>query len=222
MDFDVLKILKDVGMFMVPFLFSLSLHEYAHGWVAKRKGDPTAERMGRLSMNPMVHADIIGTFVFPILAVVSGSHLFFGWANPVPVDERNFKNRKTDMFWVAAAGPGINLILAFISIFLAVALSETGLMGKFANEMIQAMIGMNLALAIFNLLPVHPLDGGKILARFLPPDLERKMEDNQQMIGIILMVLLFTGIIGQVLRPAIYAVDGVMYFVANTIVGIAI
>jgi len=92
--------------------------------------------------------------------------------------------------------------LAFISIFLAVALSETGLMGKFANEMIQAMIGMNLALAIFNLLPVHPLDGGKILARFLPPELERKMEDNQQMIGIILMVLLFTGIIGQVLRPA--------------------
>jgi Zn-dependent protease len=77
-------------------------------------------------------------------------------------------------------------------------------------------------LAIFNLLPVHPLDGGKILARFLPPDLERKMEDNQQMIGIILMVLLFTGIIGQVLRPAIYAVAGVMYFVANTIVGIAI
>ncbi len=203
---------------MIPFLFSLCLHEYAHGWVAKKMGDPTAERMGRLTMNPMAHADILGTFIFPILALVSGSSLFFGWANPVPVDERNFKRPKQDMFWVAAAGPGINLILAFIAIFIAVFFGERGWLGGFTSEIVTGMIGMNLALAAFNLIPVHPLDGGKIIARFLPPEMERKMEENQQMINILLLGLLLTGILGKILRPAVYAIAALMESVVRLIV----
>ena len=103
-------------IFFVPFLFALCFHEYAHGWVAKLRGDNTAQTMGRLTMNPLVHMDLVGTLILPMMAILNpGMGIFFGWAKPVPVNERNLKNPRIDMFWIALAGPASNLFLAAVS-----------------------------------------------------------------------------------------------------------
>ena len=113
MSFDIAAAIPKLAMFFPAFLFALCFHEYAHGWMAKKFGDDTAEHMGRLTMNPIAHADVIGTIVLPIFAIVTGAPLF-GWAKPVPVNPRNLKNPKTDMFWVAFAGPLSNVLLAVV------------------------------------------------------------------------------------------------------------
>src|SRR3954469_19503462 len=105
-----MAILPKIALYFIPFLLALCAHEYAHGWVANKLGDPTARLMGRLTLNPLAHADIIGTFMLPILAIITGGP-FFGWAKPVPVNDRNLKNRRLGMFWVALAGPASNMIL---------------------------------------------------------------------------------------------------------------
>ncbi len=105
MDNDILALVSKLGMFFIPFLLSLSFHEYAHGFVANMRGDPTPRMMGRLTMNPFAHAHPIGTFLLPGLAILTGIPLFIGWAKPVPINERNLKNPKTDVFWVAFPGP---------------------------------------------------------------------------------------------------------------------
>src|SRR5690606_16730988 len=117
MDGDILEKLVKTGIFFVPFLFSLCVHEFAHGWVALKRGDHTARMMGRLTLNPMAHADMIGTFILPLASLFMGSPIFFGWAKPVPVDARNLKNPRTDMFWVAFAGPLSNVLMAFLGAF---------------------------------------------------------------------------------------------------------
>ena len=208
-----------LGLFFVPFLFSLSFHEFAHGWVAYKLGDNTARLMGRLSMNPMAHADILGTLVFPGLAVLLGWPLF-GWAKPVPVDTRNLQKPKQDMFWIALAGPLSNVLLAILGAFLLAgvhiyAFGQTGTggsgsLGATPNaivEMLKIFLVLNLFLAVFNLIPLHPLDGGKILARFLPPHIERFLEDNQNYVMIFLLLLVFTGGIRLIARPVFFTAD---------------
>src|ERR1019366_619208 len=113
--FDIVGIGYRLGMNFVPFLFALCFHEFAHGLVAKLRGDNTAERMGRLTLNPMAHADPIGTWILPISAIIFQSGLMFGWPKPVPVDSRNLKSPRKDMFWIALAGPGSNVFLALVS-----------------------------------------------------------------------------------------------------------
>jgi Zn-dependent protease len=105
-----------LALFYVPFLFALCFHEFAHGWIAKTRGDNTAELMGRLTLNPMAHADMIGTFALPIMAIVFSVPIFFGWAKPVPVNIRNLKNPRVDMFWIALAGPASNILLAVLGL----------------------------------------------------------------------------------------------------------
>ncbi|MEK7358682.1 MAG: site-2 protease family protein, partial [Bdellovibrionota bacterium] len=173
--------------FFIPFLFALCFHEYAHGIVAKMRGDRTAETMGRLTLNPFAHADMLGTFLLPIVSLLTNVPLF-GWAKPVPVDERNLKNPRVDMFWIAAAGPLSNLLLAFIASFalvfymrtagVAIASGDIGPMT--IQEILVKFVTVNVYLAVFNMIPLHPLDGGKVLARFLPNDINRKLEDMQQ------------------------------------------
>ncbi len=201
---DFLEIATRLGVFFVPFLFSLCFHEYAHGWVAKLRGDRTAEMMGRLTMNPLVHMDPIGTVLLPVMAIVLHSPISFGWAKPVPVNSRNLKNPKSDMFWVALAGPVSNIFLALVGCFLLV-LAFKFLHGAayFAGlqELVQSFIGVNLFLAYFNLIPLHPLDGGKVLARFLPPSLEYKLEQSQGMTSILLMMLFLSGAIKYLAIP---------------------
>jgi len=195
---DLLEIATRLVTFFVPFLFSLCFHEFAHGFVAKMRGDNTAERMGRLTMNPVAHIDPIGTLLFPILSILLHSPISFGWARPVPVDSRNLRNPRTDMFWVALAGPASNILLAFVGSFLLVGAAVFfGHAAYFSGikQLLQSFILVNLFLAFFNLIPINPLDGGKVLARFLSPALNYKIEQNQQIASLLLMVLIFSGLL---------------------------
>lgn len=201
--FDIVEVGARVGLVYVPLLFSLCFHEYAHGWVAKRRGDLTAQMMGRLSMNPMVHADTIGTFILPIAMLIFGGPIF-GWAKPVPVNEFNLKKPKYDMFWIALAGPMSNIILGFIGTIIMV-LMDTHFNGlsfsRAALSFFAVFIQLNLFLAVFNLIPLHPLDGGKILARFLPDELNQKLEAHQSASSLILLALFMTGALSMLFKP---------------------
>lgn len=190
-----LELLVKILMGFTPYLFALCFHEYAHGWVAQKRGDNTAKMMGRLTMNPLAHADLLGTFILPLMAILFPGGIFFGWAKPVPVNERNLKNPRTDMFWIALAGPMSNILLAVISVLILMGASRLlatteylqGIFFFFKN-----FIAVNLSLAVFNSIPLHPLDGGKILARFLPASVNYKMEQYEHLTGIALLLLFLT------------------------------
>jgi Zn-dependent protease len=193
---DFLEIATHLAVFFVPFLFSLCFHEYAHGWVARLRGDRTAEMAGRLTMNPLVHLDPIGTLLLPIMTILLHSPISFGWAKPVPVNSRNLKNPRTDMFWVALAGPASNIFLAIVGSFLLVAAAKFLQSAHYfegLKELLISFIYVNLFLAFFNLIPLNPLDGGKVLARFLPPKLNDTLEQHQAMSGIVLLALIVLG-----------------------------
>ena len=181
------------------FLFALCFHEFAHGWEAQRRGDNTAQLMGRLTLNPIAHMDIIGTLILPLVGLMGGIPFIFGWAKPVPVNPRNLNNTIKDMFWIAAAGPLSNILLAILSSFLLVALSHIE-----SAQMIQMALlafGMiNIVLAVFNLIPLHPLDGGKILARFLPTSWNDALESNPAINIFILLALVMTGATGTLIQ----------------------
>jgi len=157
----------------VVLLFSLTVHEMAHAWTADRLGDPTARLLGRVSLNPMVHADLIGTIVFPLLAMVSGVPLI-GWAKPVPVNPRRLQRPRRDYVLVAAAGPASNLVMAIAAAILLrlvpvspVTLGEPNVTAPVAAILSQAL-RLNVLLAVFNMVPIPPLDGGNVLGGLLP------------------------------------------------------
>jgi Zn-dependent protease len=165
-----------IFILFVVLLFSLTVHEMAHAWTADRLGDPTARLLGRISLNPMVHADLIGTIVFPLVSMISGATLI-GWAKPVPVNVRYLRHPRRDYMLVAAAGPASNLILAlFSAILLAIVpispqtLGESNVSAPIAM-LLSRLVYLNVLLAVFNMLPIPPLDGGNVLAGLLPPNL---------------------------------------------------
>jgi Zn-dependent protease len=200
--------------YFIPFLFALCFHEFAHGWVAKLRGDRTAEIMGRLTLNPLAHADPIGTVILPLLAITTKLP-FFGWAKPVPVDERNLRNPKVDMFWIASAGPLSNLFLALVSsIIIGGYVHFLGYMptDKMSGdtqivEILLQFLTTNVFLAVFNLIPVHPLDGAKVLARFLPDRVNYQLESWAGYTNMFLFVLLFAGGLHLISGPAIFVRD---------------
>ncbi|PID75084.1 MAG: site-2 protease family protein [Deltaproteobacteria bacterium] len=188
-----------------PLLFSLTLHEVAHGYTAYRLGDPTAKSLGRLSLNPLKHLDPIGTLAFFLIKV--------GWAKPVPVNPVYFKKPRKDMLWVALAGPMTNLVLAVISAFLAKGL---WLMGSFIpysslaeaiivplGRMLLASVWINLLLCIFNFLPIPPLDGSRILTGLLPQNLAFKYAQFERYGFLLVLVLAFSGALSKVILPVI-------------------
>lgn len=204
---DIVEIGGKLAIFFIPFLFALCFHEYAHGQVAHWLGDDTAEKMGRLTLNPLAHADMLGTFILPIGSIIFGVPLFFGWAKPVPVNSRNLKNIRNDMFWIALAGPASNLLLALVATGILAIGIRFNMFGEFAKPVItllQMFVLTNLFLALFNILPLHPLDGGKVLARFLPASLNYKLEQNEQVTSMILLGLMITGALAVLRYPVFY------------------
>ncbi len=202
-------------MWFVPFLFALCFHEFAHGFIAKRRGDNTAQLMGRLTMNPLVHMDLVGTLLMPFLAFITGLPIFFGWAKPVPVNPRNLRNPLVDMFWIALAGPLSNILLAAVGSALMFA-SFHLLMGqtyfKSVMEFFDAFIVINLFLAVFNMIPIHPLDGGKVIARFLPREWNYKLEQNEQMLSLVLLALIMLGATKFLVAPVMFIRSALMFW----------
>lgn len=190
---------------LVPFIMAVVFHEYAHGFVANRWGDNTAKAAGRLTLNPVPHMDPLGTVIFPIINMLSGMNLLFGWARPVPINPMRFHKYRPGLFWVSLAGPGMNFLLAIISsaafCSLRLWVPETFYLYEPLIAMTYISVSLNYALGIFNLIPLPPLDGSKIVESFLPHETARKFEMLSQYSFFILMALLLTGALSILSYP---------------------
>jgi len=209
-----ISIVQRIAILALPVLFAITVHEVAHGWVAKQLGDPTAMMMGRLTLNPLKHIDPIGTVVVPILLAMMGGFLF-GWAKPVPVTWENLKKPKRDMALVAVAGPVANLLMALIwALIMKVGYSIGGTLDWLAVPLIamgQAGILINILLMILNLLPLPPLDGGRIVASFLPGPMAWKFNQIEPYGFFILLGLLAMGLLWKLLTPPVEAIIRIIY-----------
>lgn len=197
----------DFSQLLVSFLvlvLSLTVHEAAHAWSAYRLGDPTARMLGRLSLNPAVHVDPVGTVLFPLIALVTGLPLI-GWAKPVPVDIRHFRVPRRDFALVALAGPVSNLLIATAASALFVPLEHLAEGGAAVPDVVVSALLLtvivNVLLAVFNLLPIPPLDGGNVLLGVLPEGAARVIEGLRPYGFLLLYGLMFTGLLGAIVRP---------------------
>lgn len=177
MDFDFDTIAYTVSVWTIPILLAVTLHEAAHGWVAMKLGDPTAKVLGRVTFNPFKHIDPMGTVIIPaLLLLVSGGRMMFGFAKPVPVDFGRLKNPRRDMILVAAAGPGMNLALAIICAALFhLAVMLDGDLREWVAHNLGNALWINLLLAVFNMIPIPPLDGGRVAVGVLPWSMARHL-----------------------------------------------
>lgn len=203
-------IIQGIAIYALPVIFAITLHEAAHGYVARHFGDSTAEMAGRISLNPLRHIDLMGTILLPLMMFVTskllmGSGLLFGWAKPVPVNFNRLRRPKKDMLWVAAAGPGANLLMAFFwaaIIKLGISMPDS----IYVKPMVLmgiAGIEINVVLMVLNLLPLPPLDGGRIAVSLLPNKFAWKFAQIEPYGFVILLILLVSGVLGVVLWPLI-------------------
>ncbi len=194
------NIIQQIAIMAPPFLLAITFHEFSHGYVAWRLGDPTAQNAGRLTMNPLKHLDPIGVLAFIIMKI--------GWAKPVPVNAAYFRNPVKDMMWVAIAGPASNLLLAIVSAIAIKLLIQTESFFPPAVlwplvSMVAVSIWINLVLAVFNLIPIPPLDGSRIITGLLPAEAAIFFHKMERFGFIILLILFYTGIISKLIMPII-------------------
>src|SRR5258706_1458399 len=195
----------------IPLILAITLHEAAHGYVARMFGDNTAYMLGRVTLNPAKHIDPVGTIVFPLLSMVVGG-IVFGWAKPVPVNFANLRHAKRDMLWVAAAGPGSNIVQALIWAFVAKVLFDMqGPVATYWFQVAEGGILVNLILAILNLFPILPLDGGRILASLLPARRPYAYQGTEGFGMVILVLLIVSGVLGWLMRPVLVACITAIY-----------
>jgi Zn-dependent protease len=210
--------IQRMALQIVPFFMAVIFHEVAHGWVANRWGDSTAKDYGRLTFNPVPHMDLMGTVILPIMMMSMGTGVLFGWAKPVPIDPSRFKKFRPGLFWVSVAGPMMNFILAAVSAFAFALLNKYMPADFYLSEPLTGMayisVSLNFSLGIFNLLPIPPLDGSKIIESFLPYNALRKYEQFAQYSFWILMALLLTG--------ALSILSGPIMFFTKLCLGIAV
>lgn len=209
--FNLTQFILNLSVRLPAILAALTFHEYAHGWVADKRGDPTARLSGRLTWNPLAHLDPLGTLALIFTPV--------GWAKPVPVNFDNLRHPRRDMVLVAAAGPGANLILAAVCAWLLRQFNGTEGMDESAwwlpwltpvHLMLYKSVLINVALAIFNLIPLLPLDGGRVMAGLLPPRQAASYGRLERYGFVILMVLIFSGVVDRVIWPPIALVAGLL------------
>ena len=207
---DLSTLLTNIVIAAPPVIFAITLHEAAHGYVARHFGDPTAWLAGRISLNPLRHIDPVGTLLVPglILATsyfAAGSAMLFGWAKPVPVDFGRLRHPKREMLWVALAGPAVNLLMALVWTGLLKLLMLMPLMeySRPLAEMSLTGIEVNLVLMVLNLLPLPPLDGGRVAVSLLPHPLAWKFAQLERWGFPILLLLMFTGILADILGPLV-------------------
>ena len=202
---DINALIQTIAVAALPVIFAITLHEAAHGYAARHFGDPTAWLQGRISLNPLRHIDPVGTILIPIaILLFSGGDFLFGYAKPVPVDFGRLRHPKKDMLWVAAAGPAANLLMACLW---ALMFKLSWLLPQFFSTPLARMaeigIIINCVLMVLNLLPLPPLDGGRIAVSLLPHRLAFKFAQLERWGFPILLVLLFTGILGAVMNPLV-------------------
>jgi Zn-dependent protease len=198
----------DIAQILIAFavlLFSLTVHEAAHAFTADRLGDPTARLLGRVSLNPAVHIDPIGTVLFPLIAIATNLPVI-GWAKPVPVDGRNLPHFRRDFMLIAAAGPASNLVLAVVSalVWRALSMDAAVAQGAAAHPGVLGLwlaLRINVLLAIFNLIPIPPLDGGNVLAGLIPRSAAQQYERVRPWGFLLLYALMFTGMLGAIVGP---------------------
>jgi Zn-dependent protease len=206
---DIDRFLYTLSVAAIPVLFAITVHEVAHGWTARQLGDPTAERAGRLTLNPLKHIDPVGTVVIPLtMLLLSGGSMVFGWAKPVPVMFQNLRNPRRDMIIVAAAGPAANLAMATGWAVLAASQGTLlGLEGPAAAWLTGVCVMgilINSILAVFNMLPLPPLDGGRVLAGLLPPAQARILHRIEPYGFMIVVILMVSGVLWTVLEPPLF------------------
>jgi Zn-dependent proteases len=226
-DIDIAVLISHLVMFMVVLLMAISFHEAGHAWMSWKFGDDTAFMLGRVTLNPVAHTDPIGTLLIPMLGFIFGAIggalagiPLIGWGKPTPVNPRNWANYKLANVMVSIAGIGANLILAIIGFTIFKTLLETGTINaeNAADGIVQPiviflnyMIMLNVSLAVFNLLPFPPLDGSKVLATFLPASFQPVFEMLEQYGFMILLVLVYMGVIGLIIRPVYMLVQYLLF-----------
>ena len=193
-------------IYIIPLLFAITLHEAAHGWAASKLGDHTARMMGRVTLDPTKHIDPIGTIAIPLVLLLSSSGFIFGWAKPVPINFNALRNGKNGMIWVALAGPIANIVMAICWLFIMIIAINMNIAALI--EMGRVGILVNCVLAVFNLLPIPPLDGSRVISALLPNRLAYQYNQLEQYGLYILLGLMFLGGFNYLVRPWVELILG--------------